>query len=76
MMIHPLHYFRLKLGFSFERQTFVNVGDICSVLHDYMKVKSSKAFANLVLKFSNDFTILNLSFPCFFLICLNIAAGI
>ena len=63
--------FSLKLAFLFERRTFANLGNICCVLHDFVKVISSNVFAYLVLRFSNDLTILNMPFLCFFLICLN-----
>ena len=45
MMIHPMSWVFFNLPFLFGRRTFVNVGNIWSVLHDGMKVTSSIVFA-------------------------------
>ena len=73
MMIRPIRCFNLKLAFLFDNRTLANVGNKCSCLHDFINAISSEVFSNFLLRFLNDLTISDISFPCFFLMCLKMS---
>ena len=70
-MIRAMKCLRLMLVPLVPNRIFANVGIKCSTLHIFRNLISRRVFSYLVLMFSKVLTNVYMSFPCFFLMNLN-----